>query len=97
MALPGATTWLDEQARMVDMFHIAEDSGFEEPSDEEFAVPIPERKSTANSAPVMAAMMLAVGEIIEPEKTHVEIAVEHAKPVDEDPFDLNFGDLPPLT
>jgi hypothetical protein len=68
----------------------------EEPSEEEFATPIPPRRTGATAAPMLAGMMLAVGEIIEPEKTKVEIAVEHSTDSDEDPFDLDFGNLPPL-
>lgn len=87
---------------MADDDHVREASAevnqtSDEPSDEEFSAPAGPRRSVSSSAPVMAAMMLAVGEIIEPEKTTVEIAVEHAKPVDEDPLDLDFGDLPPLS
>ncbi len=66
-----------------------------EPTDEQFATPIL-RRSVGTSAPMLAGMMLAVGEIIEPEKTHVEIAVEHARPVDDPTAELDFGSLPPL-
>lgn len=48
------------------------------------------------AAPVLAGMMLAVGEIIEPEKTHVELVVEAREPIGQKPFDLEFGGLPPL-
>ena len=68
----------------------------DEPCDEEFDTPIPPRKSASTAAPILAGMMLAVGEILEPEKTKVEIAVEHSKPIDDQPFELGFGDLPPL-
>lgn len=67
-----------------------------EPAAEEFDTPIPPRRSASSAAPVLAGMMLAVGEILEPEKTKVEIAVEHSKPVDDLGFELGFGDLPPL-
>ncbi len=66
-----------------------------EPTDEEFATPIV-RRSVGASSPLLAGMMLAVGEIIEPEKTHVEIAIEHARPVDDPIAELDFGSLPPL-
>ncbi|MCP4228505.1 MAG: hypothetical protein GY773_34570 [Actinomycetia bacterium] len=54
------------------------------------------QRSAANTAPVLAAAMLAVGEIIEPEKTHVEIVGELAGEPFEDELDLEFGLLPPL-
>jgi hypothetical protein len=38
--------------------------------------------------------MLAVGEIIEPSNTHVEIVAE--APAPNLPLDIDFGDLPPL-
>ena len=77
---------------------IVEDPGAadDEPTDEEFATPIPKRRSAGSTVPVLAGMMLAVGEIIEPEKTHVELTVEDSKPVEEDPLELDFGALPPL-
>ena len=56
----------------------------------------PPRRTPSQAAPHLAAMMLAVGEIIEPEKTKVEIAIEHSKPVDPDELSLEFGNLPPL-
>jgi len=71
-------------------------SGDDEPTEDEFATPIPKRRTAGSSVPVLAGMMLAVGEIIEPEKTHVELTVENSKPVDDDPFELDFGALPPL-
>ncbi len=43
---------------------------------------------------MIAAAMLAVGEILEPEKTGVEIAEQREDP--EPDIDLDFGDLPPL-
>jgi len=68
----------------------------DEPTEDEFATPIPQRHVPGSSATVLAGMMLAVGEIIEPEKTHVELAVENSKLVDEESFELDFGALPPL-
>jgi hypothetical protein len=67
-----------------------------EPPNDDFTTPVPPRKTASSAAPMLAGMMLAVGEILEPEKTKVEIAVEHSKPVDDLPFELGFGDLPPL-
>ncbi len=40
--------------------------------------------------------MLAVGEILEPEKTTVEIIQTDDEPLDDLPFSIDFGDLPPL-
>ncbi|MEQ8719339.1 MAG: hypothetical protein RIE08_17160 [Acidimicrobiales bacterium] len=49
------------------------------------------------SGSVLAAAMLAVGEIIEPEKTTVEVEQEAGDPDDAlDGIRLDFGDLPPL-
>ena len=45
---------------------------------------------------VLAAAMLAVGEILEPEKTQVEIQQENDDPEPDLPVTLDFGDLPPL-
>jgi len=56
----------------------------------------PRRRTASASAPMLAGMMLAVGEIIEPEKTRVELHAEAAEPIDDD-FDLDFGALPPLS
>jgi len=44
---------------------------------------------------VLAAAMFAVGDILEPQKTEVEIAVEAAGDPGL-PFELDFGDLPPI-
>lgn len=57
--------------------------------------PSPPRRVRPGAAPMLAAAMLAVGEIIEPEKTEVEIAVEAGEPLD-DGIKMTFGDLPPL-
>ncbi len=54
------------------------------------------RKPRGGSATVLSAAMLAMGEIFEPEKTTVEIVQTDDDPVDDPPFDLDFGDLPPL-
>ena len=45
---------------------------------------------------VLAAAMLAVGEILEPEKTQVEIQQENDDPEPDLPVTLDFGELPPL-
>jgi hypothetical protein len=52
-----------------------------------------ERSAKVNNS-VLAAAMLAVGEIIEPSNTHVEIVAE--APALNLPLDIDFGDLPPL-
>jgi hypothetical protein len=54
------------------------------------------RKARGGSATALGAAMLALGEIFEPEKTTVEIVQTDDDPVDDPPFDLDFGDLPPL-
>lgn len=43
----------------------------------------------------LGAAMIAVGEILEPEKTTVEIEQASDDPLDRD-LELNFGDLPEL-
>ncbi len=45
---------------------------------------------------VLSAAMIAVGEILEPDKTTVEIAQTNDDRHDPDGFDLSFGDLPNL-
>ena len=45
---------------------------------------------------ILGAAMLAVGEIIEPEKTTVELTEVADDHVPDKGLDLNFGDLPPL-
>ena len=45
---------------------------------------------------VLGAAMLAVGDILEPEKTTVEIVQTNDDPIDDLPFNIDFGDLPPL-
>ena len=52
------------------------------------------RKRVAGS--ILGAAMLGLGEIIEPEKTKVEIQQEDDRPLDDAPFELEFGELPPL-
>ncbi|MGI9577629.1 MAG: hypothetical protein ACR2OH_05490 [Microthrixaceae bacterium] len=58
-------------------------------------VPGPKSKG-GGSATVLGAAMLAVGEIFEPEKTTVEIVQTNDDPIDDLPFSIDFGDLPPL-
>ena len=44
----------------------------------------------------LGAAMVAIGEILEPEKVRVEIQQEDDEPLDDLPCTLDFGDLPPL-
>ena len=55
-----------------------------------------ETKAKGSGAVILGAAMLAVGEIIAPEKTTVEIAEVADDHVPDKGLDLNFGDLPPL-
>jgi hypothetical protein len=52
-------------------------------------------RSTGSS--VLAAAMLGMGQVLEPEKTQVQIEIEAPGDPDDQPFDLDFGALPPLT
>ncbi len=45
----------------------------------------------------IGAAMVALGEILEPEKVRVEIQQEDDEPEPDMPFTIDFGDLPPLT
>jgi hypothetical protein len=56
----------------------------------------PKRSKGGAQGGVLAAAMLALGEILEPEKTIIEIEQESDDPIDDPPFTLDFGDLPPL-
>ena len=56
----------------------------------------PPRRRSGGSAGLLGAAMLAVGEILEPEKTRVEIVQTDDEPLDDLPFGIDFGDLPPL-
>lgn len=54
-------------------------------------------KSGTGSVTVLSAAMLAVGEILEPEKANVELAEEAADDRGDDlGLELSFGDLPPI-
>ena len=55
------------------------------------------KKPKGQGAVVLGAAMIAVGEILEPEKTAVEIVQTNDDPEPDLPFDLDFGDLPPLS
>ncbi|MFQ5558867.1 MAG: hypothetical protein ACE5GB_15340 [Acidimicrobiales bacterium] len=45
---------------------------------------------------VLGAAMVAVGEILEPEKTSVEMVQPGNDEPGDEPFELDFGDLPSL-
>ena len=49
-----------------------------------------------SGAVILGAAMLAMGEIIEPDKTSVEIAEVADEYVPEKGIDLDFGALPPI-
>ena len=55
-----------------------------------------ETKAVGSGAVILGAAMLAVGELIEPEKTTVELTEVADDHVPDKGLDLNFGDLPPL-
>ena len=64
--------------------------------DDQIAADLDETKAKGSGAVILGAAMLAVGEIIEPEKTTVEITEVAGDHVPDKGLDLNFGDLPPL-
>lgn len=70
----------------------------EDPQDDAPASPRPARKRAGGGTNMLAAAMLAVGDILEPDKSTVEIV--QTDDDDKDPEDLlsgiAFGDLPPL-
>jgi len=81
---------------------VRDDLGFtypgEEPSEE--GEPRPERHPdprASGAVNLLAAAMLAVGHVMEPEKTEVAIVAETSSdPFANLPFRLDFGNLPPL-
>ena len=52
-------------------------------------------KRGGSGVTVLSAAMLAVGEILEPEKANVEME-QPADSLDDGDFELSFGDLPPI-
>ncbi len=64
--------------------------------DEQISSDTEETKAKGPGAVILGAAMLAVGEIIEPEKTSVEITEVADDHVPDKGLDLDFGDLPPL-
>lgn len=53
-------------------------------------------KGRGGGVTVLSAAMLAVGEILEPEKANVEIEQQADDTGDDLGLDLSFGDLPPI-
>lgn len=68
--------------------------------DDEPSEPSPEPKKkkrlSGGRTTIVGAAMVAVGEIIEPDKAKVEISQPSNDPMDDPPFDIGFGDLPLL-
>ncbi len=50
----------------------------------------------SGASTVLGAAMIAVGEILEPEKATVEMVQPGNDEPGDDPFELEFGHLPPL-
>ena len=73
-----------------------EDLPASQPLESDTPIPPKKKKGGGGSATMLGAAMLAIGDIFEPEKTTVEIIQTDDDPIDDPPFDLNFGDLPPL-
>ena len=53
-------------------------------------------KSSSGAVTVLSAAMIAVGEILEPEKANVEMEQPADSLDDDSGLDLSFGDLPPI-
>ncbi|MDH3704924.1 MAG: hypothetical protein OES57_02590 [Acidimicrobiia bacterium] len=65
---------------------------------EDEQTPPPPKPRAGPGASVIAAAMLGLGEVLEPEKTKVDIEeVAEADDQDDLLIDLHFGDLPPLS
>ena len=73
-----------------------EDSTNTPESDFDTAQGSEKKKPKGTGDVVLGAAMIAIGEILEPEKTTVEIIQTNDDPEPDLPFDLDFGDLPPL-
>ena len=54
------------------------------------------RKPKGAGVVILGAAMMAVGEILEPDKTSVEISEASDDHEPDPPLGLNFGELPPL-
>jgi len=66
-----------------------------EEEDEQDPPAVARKRKAGGGINVIGAAMLAIGDIIEPEKT-VEIVQTNDDPIDDLPFTIDFGDLPPL-
>lgn len=77
----------------------AEDLEFQwtDPRDYQPADGIVRKVTGSAGGSALGAAMVALGEILEPEKTRVEIQQEDDEPEPDMPFTIDFGDLPPLT
>ncbi len=59
--------------------------------------PAPRRRPPARGVPILAAAMLAVGEVLEPERTEVELEVaDLGEGLADLPIAIDFGHLPDL-
>ncbi len=67
-----------------------------EEEDEETPTPTARKRKAGGGINVIGVAMLAIGDILEPEKTTVEIVQTNDDPIDDLPFTIDFGDLPPL-
>ena len=79
--------------------HDAEpDDGIDETEFRDTPLPAATRitKSSSGAVTVLSAAMMAVGEILEPEKANVEMEQPADSLDDDSGLDLSFGDLPPI-
>ncbi len=76
----------------------AEDMEFQwaDPRDYEPSDGVMRKVTGSAGGSALGAAMVALGEILEPEKTRVEIQQEDDEPEPDMPFTIDFGDLPPL-
>lgn len=77
----------------------AEDLEFQwsDPRDYEPPEGVMQKVTGSAGGSAIGAAMVALGEILEPEKVRVEIQQEDDEPEPDMPFTIDFGDLPPLT
>ena len=77
----------------------AEDLEFQwsDPRDYQPPEGVMQRVTGSAGGSAIGAAMVALGEILEPEKVRVEIQQEDDEPEPDMPFTIDFGDLPPLT
>ena len=68
-----------------------------DPRDYEPPEGVMQRVTGSAGGSAIGAAMVALGEILEPEKVRVEIQQEDDEPEPDMPFTIDFGDLPPLT